>query len=129
MPRIRELALSAMLAAGLALGAAPVALAQTAPPPAAIPEAQSFSDAELETFAVAYLDVQQVGTEWGPRIQGAPSPEEAARLEQEALAEMIERVEAQGLSVDQYNAILQSAQIDPELQQRVVEKINEAEAQ
>lgn len=86
--------------------------------PAAAP-APAMDDEKLKSFAVAFLEVTKVTQSYQPQMEGA-SPEDQQRLQQEAGEKMVEAVsEADGISVDEYNMIIQAAQTDPDLAQRI----------
>ena len=113
---------------GAALGTAGAQEAAPAPqteaPAAQAPQAD---DAKLKSFAVAFLEVAKVNQSYQPQIEQAGSPEDQQRLRQEAGEKMVEAVnEADGITVDEYNVIIQAAQTDPELAQRINGHITEA---
>jgi hypothetical protein len=103
--------------------ATPAAAQDTTTQPA--PTAQDFSQDQLESFAVAVVRVDEIGRKWLPQIQSAPDEQAATELRQQANAEMVEAVEAEGLSADEYNRIYLAAQSDPELNQRIMDMIEE----
>lgn len=112
----------AALAAGFALSGALAAGAfaqegNTAPAEPAVEAATaSYSEEQLQAFAVAYLQVSEIGMAYDERIQAAQTDEELMGLQAQAQEEMIAAVEnVDGLSVDDYNSILIDAQADPEL--------------
>jgi hypothetical protein len=107
----RRFLVHSTLLAALMVVAVPEALAQAQP---ATPPAE-LSQARLEAFADAAIEVQQLETELNAELQGTDSPEEAARLQQEAQLEASRAVEAQGLTTDEYLAIVQAAEQDPAL--------------
>lgn len=107
------------LAAGFALPA--FAQAETETPQATQPAAPTEED--LQSYAAAALEVQSLLEEWQPQIEAAESPEQANEIGQQAQAEMVMAVEAEGLSVEEYNRITQLAQTDPELQSRIMSYI------
>jgi hypothetical protein len=121
----RMSALAAVVAAGLI--AAPV-VAQQAPeqaPQQVVPEAAppaAFSEDQLDAFAAAVRDVTLLQQEYGARIETA-SPDEAAGLRDEAVEAMVDAVEEQGLTPEEYNQILQAAQADPTLHAAIVERM------
>ena len=114
------------------LMAAPVAVpavAQTAPPASAQSGAQQsgaqqsgaqqsgseqFSDAQLKSFAEASLEVERLSQEWSPKIAAAWTAQEQAKARGEAMEQMAEAVEQKGLSVQEYNEIVNAAQTDTE---------------
>lgn len=124
----------AALALGLAaaLGTANAQDAATEPAPAPQVEmpanaAPELSDQKLKSFAVAFLEVNKINQTYQPQIQAAGSPEDEQRIRQQAGADMIQAVDSsQGISVEEYNMIIQAAQVDPELAQRINGHITEA---
>jgi len=83
-------------------------------------QAPEVSDAKLESVAKAYIEVVAIQEEYRPRIEAAQSPEEAQQLQQEANQEMVEAIEAQdNVTLDEYNTIIQAAQMDEELGARL----------
>lgn len=124
MPDMR---LPAAAAVALALAAAaPAALAE--PAGTRLAQAESYSDAQLDSFAVAAIEVSKVRNEYIPRIQSAESEADKQALAQEATDRMIAAVDsAPGISVDEYNAIAQAAGEDPELAERLRQHIEAAQ--
>lgn len=115
---------------GMSLGiagaqdAAPVPAPQSAAPAA---EAAPADDAKLKSFAVAFIEVARVSQSYQPQIESAATPDDQQRLRQEAGEKMVEAVsEADGITLDEYNTIIQAAQTDPELAQRINGHITEA---
>lgn len=124
--------MSGISALTIGLGAAiGVAAAQDAAP---APQAQApatqaapVDDAKLKSFAVAFLEVTKVTRSYQPRIEAADTSDAQQELRQEASQKMVETVnDAQGISVDEYNMIIQAAQTDPDLAQRINTHITEA---
>ncbi|EPX85427.1 DUF4168 domain-containing protein [Salipiger mucosus] len=110
-----------------ALVAAPVApvLAQSAETeaPAETQEApaMSYSEAELESFVDAAMEVMELRASYMPRIQATESQEEQQSLMEEAQSEMMAAIEAtEGMTVETYNEIGQAAQQNAELNERLV---------
>lgn len=89
------------------------------------PGAQQLSDQDLRAYAAASVEVQEIGSEYQPRIEQAPTPEVAEELRVEAQDEMIEAVQAQGLTVEQYNEIYAIAQANPEVRTAVEQHMME----
>ena len=124
---ITRLPIVAVAALGMAFGVASVApaQAQTAPAPAQSP-AQNFSEDQLRSFAVATLQIQDVGQEYQPRMEAAESTEEQQTLAQQANAQMVQIVEqVEGITVPEYNAIAEAARADPEIMQQINTLIGE----
>ena len=117
------LAIAFSAAAGMA-GAQEAAPAPQTEMPAAAP---AMDEGKLKSFAVAFLEVTKVTQSYQPQIESAGSVEDQQRLQQEAGERMVEAVNgAEGITVDEYNMIIQAAQTDPELAQRINTHITEA---
>lgn len=89
-------------------------------------EPHSFSDSELEQFASAFVEVEEVRNEYGPRLGEADDMEAATEIQQEANELMTQAIEDSGLTVETYNAIAQSTQTDPELREQILGKVESA---
>lgn len=123
------------LAAGLV--AAPAAFAEQ--PPAAMQLAQNEQqqpaqpaiqpdEQQLESFVVAtvrIIDIQQQAQQQ----MAAAEPEQQEQVRAQAMQEIVAAVENEGLSVDEYNGIVQQVENDPELGQTVQQRIQEQAAQ
>lgn len=121
------LGIGASLATASAQDAAPTPAAPGVEAPAAA--APAVDDTKLKSFATAFLEVTAVTKKYQPQIESAGSTEDQQRLQQEAGQEMVEAVnDAEGITVDEYNMIIQAAQSDPDLAQRINSHINEAAA-
>jgi Domain of unknown function (DUF4168) len=105
--------------AALLLLASPQAIAQDEP------AASDFSQQQIEAFADAAVEVQRVRTELSAQAGKAAGPDEVARLQQQASAEAAQAVADSGLTVDQYSAIVQAANADPELYAMIVDLMEE----
>jgi hypothetical protein len=79
------------------------------------------SQGQIENFAGAALDVQQVEQDFNAEVQDVQDAEEMERLHQQAQQQAQQVIEDNGLSVDEYNAIAQAAQQDPQLYAMIVE--------
>lgn len=111
---------AAAIAAGPVWMSAATAQGYGAPAQQQPQQQPSFSDAELQTFAEAAMEIQQINQEYQPQMQQAQTPEEQQSIRDEATEKMVEAIEEKGLSVEQYNEIASAAQSDPE----TAEKIN-----
>ena len=143
---IRRYSIMVVAAAGLSLPATGFALAQDAMPAPSEPQTEQpqaqqpsteqpmtgqpsaeYSDETLRSFAVAFLQVDAINREFTPRLQEATTPEEQQQIQEEASQEMVNAVESSdGISVQEYTSIMQAAQADPELAQKLTEYIGEA---
>ena len=124
--RFRTASLAALVAAG-SLAAAPLAatadqardddrLAQAAQ--AAQGDAQ-FSDGDLENFIEAARDLSQIQQDYQPRVQAAGDDQQAAELQSQANAEMVQAIQESGLTVQTYQQIYARLQEDNGSRERV----------
>ena len=81
--------------------------------------AADFSDAQLESFIAAAMELRAIRQEWAPLIKNAEDEAQAERLRAEGIEEMKAAVIDQGISPETYNQIGQAVQNSPELQQRL----------
>jgi len=129
----QPLAAAALSAAALFL--LPVANAQMNPPQARpqaqSPQAQSpevqspsptISDQKLSAAAAAIGQVTTIRHSYESRIAEAP-PSDQERLTGEANDALEKAVTDQGLSVDEYNTIIKTAQNDPAIRQKLAQRI------
>jgi predicted FMN-binding regulatory protein PaiB len=112
--------------------AAPPAMAQEQPQQQ--PQQQpmtppDFSQQQIEAFVDAATEVQRVQTELDAKAQEAQNPEEVAELQQEAQVEASQAVEESGLTIDEYAAIAQAANQDPELYAMIVDLMQQRSMQ
>jgi hypothetical protein len=104
---------------------------QAQPPQAQSPQAQSpqaqspsptISDVKLSAAAVAIGRVTSIRQSYEPKIAAAP-PADKQRMTEEANDAMKKAVVDQGLSVDEYNSIIRTAQNDPSVRQKLTQRI------
>ena len=122
------LALAAVLVGALTLGGALQLQAQTATPPQQQTPTQQpeLSQGQIESFASAARQIREIRSRWQPRLQEAESAEKSQELQTQASAEMVKAVEAKGLTVEKYNAIVTAARDNPELADRIAKLIEQA---
>lgn len=121
----------ALLLPGLALitgfGAAAATATQTGGNGAQQQIAQStqqsadLSDEKIEAFVDARESVVEISRQWEDRLNNADTQEEINSLQQQAQEEMVAAVRDEGLTVEEYNMIVDAMQTDPDLQERVNE--------
>lgn len=99
--------------------------------PLASADAQAeFGQAKLESFVSAAIAVNDLIEQWGPRIEEAESEEQAAQLREQANAEMVTAIDqTEGISVDEYQTIVQAARNDPELSGQLQQMFEEQAAE
>ncbi|WP_404380029.1 DUF4168 domain-containing protein [Caenispirillum salinarum] len=81
--------------------------------------AADFSAEKLKSFAEAVEGIQQVARDYAPRLRDADNRQQVADLEQQAQDEMLQTVQDEGLTVEEYNQIAVAAQTDPQLAQEI----------
>jgi hypothetical protein len=91
---------------------------QPSPPPM---QQTEFSQNQLESFASATVKVRDIRSKWQSQMQSADSAEKAKEFQSQANVEMVNAVEANGLTVETYNAIATAARSNPELANRITE--------
>jgi hypothetical protein len=127
MKRANPIQAAAVLVAGSLL-CATAANAQ-APSPAEPPQAQSPSipsadipDQKLDATAAAVQRVANLRQDFQNRIATA-APSDKERIADEANSAMAKAVTDQGLSVEEYTAILQLAQADPAVRDKIRKRL------
>jgi uncharacterized protein DUF4168 len=90
--------------------------------------AQKFepSQDQLESFASAVLQIQQIRSKWQTRMQVADSVEKTKEFQAQASSEMMSAVNETGLTVETYKAIADAARDNPELAERIVKLMEQA---
>lgn len=112
----------ALLAASAVL-IGPAAHAQrNAPPSGTSGATAAISDEKLDAAANAIVRVNTVSQQFEQRFAAAP-PEERGRIADEADVALVQAVQDSGLSVEEYNTIVQTAQADPNTKARLLQRI------
>jgi Domain of unknown function (DUF4168) len=120
-PWMRSLALAALAAAWL--GFVSAATAQGQSPSAQSPsQGTEISEQKLDQTAAAILQVATLKQDYQKRIAAAP-PAEQERIAQEAINALAKAVTDQGLSVDEYTSILEVAQANPEVREKIRQRL------
>ncbi|MDE2227828.1 MAG: DUF4168 domain-containing protein [Alphaproteobacteria bacterium] len=105
---------------------------QTSPPaapsaamPAAPGQGAKVSDQKITQAAAAMSKVMTLRQSYQQRLAQA-TPGDRGRIAQEGQAAMKQAVTDQGLSVPEYNSILQTAQNDPAVRQKLLSRLQPA---
>lgn len=80
---------------------------------------EDFSDEQLQKFADTSQEIAMISQDYTERLQNAKDQTEQQEIRMEANDEMVSTVEDSGMTVEEFNAIGQAIQQDPELMQRV----------
>ncbi len=83
------------------------------------------TDDQLRRYAGAVKKVSAVAAEYQPQLQAATTEPERQAVRAEADRHMVAQVEADGMSVDEYNGISRAVQRDPELRKKVEYLVNQ----
>lgn len=101
------------------LAAAPAAHAQSATQPGAA----AVDAAMIENFATAYEEILTLQQDFSQQLQNIQDNDKAQALQQQVQSEMIQVVEDNDLSVQDYNAVVALIQQDPALRERIMEQV------
>ena len=108
------------------------AVAQTRPatpdaPGTAAPD-RTVSDQKLDQAAAAIQQVTTIRKDYSGKLSGA-SPDEQDKIAEEAHAAMQKAVTDHGLSVEEYNSIVQLAQNNPSVRDQLMKRLDSAAKQ
>ena len=88
--------------------------------------AESFSNKELDTYAVALLRVQKISRSYGSRLGDTDDPKEQQAIRIEARQKMVKAVRDTGIALERFNEISRAAQSDDELKEDIEKRVEEA---
>ena len=83
-------------------------------------QAQQFSEKKLESFAESLGEIMQIREEFTGKLQQTEDANKARDLQQQANEKMLGVIEENNISIEEYNAINEAVQTDPELRNRVI---------
>jgi hypothetical protein len=83
------------------------------------PAEPSVSDDDLKSFVLAAIKIQHITASCAAKLDSAQDPAEQREIKESAVSEMVEAVENEGISVDQYQSIAQYAQSDEKIAERL----------
>lgn len=111
---LSALLLAAPLAAAPALAQGTAPQGTTAQGEPQVPP-NALNEEKLRSFAAATLEVESLNEAWSPRIAAATDPSEQEEVRTQAMEQMAEAVRDKGLSVEEYNTMVQVVQADPQV--------------
>jgi Domain of unknown function (DUF4168) len=121
---------TAVLAAAFVATAAMPGMAQQSRPGAAAPQTPGapgaaiqqgdLSDAMVHKVGAALRQTVTIRQKYAEQAQATKSEQQQEALTAQAQTEMMQAISEQGLSVQQYNQVIQMAQADPNLKQRLL---------
>jgi hypothetical protein len=77
-------------------------------------------DAVVHKVGAALRQTATIRQKYADRAEAANSPQQKQELTSQVETEMLKAISDQGLSLQQYNQVIQMAQADPSLKQRVL---------
>jgi hypothetical protein len=89
---------------------------------------KTVSDKELQSFAKAYVEVEEIRVSHQASLSQVQDPTQVQKIQQEANANMVKAVEQQGLTPESYNQILAAVSNDGELAKKARELIAKEKA-
>jgi Domain of unknown function (DUF4168) len=119
--RVSSLAIAAIATLWLLSPGAASAQAQS-PAPGLSRPSPNISDQKLDAAAAAIGRIGDLQETYKQQIATAPATDKE-RIANEAVGEMAKAVKEQGLSVDEYNSIIEVAQNDPQVRQRLLQRL------
>jgi predicted TIM-barrel fold metal-dependent hydrolase len=114
---------AAVLIIGAGLLPLAAANAQVQPPSTGLSEqTPNISDQKLDAAAAAIEQVASLKQDYQQRIAAA-APADRERIASEAMDALAKAVTDQGLSVEEYDSILEVAQNDPDVREKIRQRI------
>ena len=81
---------------------------------------KTYTNEQIDAYVRVLENLVDLNTSYAPKFEAAQEETERAALSDELIVRMQEIVEAEGLTVEIYEAIGKSAHTDPELGQRIL---------
>jgi hypothetical protein len=104
---------------------APAQSDQPAASDAPAPQAVVPDDAQIDSFVTATVRIIKIQREAQQEITAAEEPDAQKEVRDNALLMIVAAVEEEGLSVNEYNGIVEHVEGDPELGETVKQRIQE----
>jgi hypothetical protein len=122
--RLSILPLAAAILTVAWLLSVPVANAQNPSSPGSSEQApRNISDQKLDAAAAALEQVASVKEDYQKRIRAA-APSDRERIAEDAHSALVKAVTDRGLSVEEYTSILQLAENDPDVREKILQRIH-----
>ena len=120
--RVSKRPIAAASVAIVCLLAVPPASAQNQSPPGQSDQSANISDQKLDAAATAIRQVASLKRDYQQRIVAA-APSDRERIAQEAMGALTKAVTDQGLTVEEYTSILEVAQNDTGVREKLRQRI------
>jgi hypothetical protein len=112
--------LSAGIVATGLLGLPLTVAAQTNPPQTQAAPDSSVSNDTLTKAGKALHEVAKIQENYEGRIEAAPTQEQKQGLSSQASAEAVQAINSKGISVQEYNRVIQIARANPTIKQKLL---------
>lgn len=89
------------------------------------PGALEVSEAELDRVASAYIEISRIREDFQESLAEVTDPEEAQLMQEQAGEAMVEAVQDNGLDVQKYNQVMEAAQVDEELREKLLSRLEQ----
>ena len=89
------------------------------------PESVDVSEAELDRVAGAYIEITNIRESFQESLAEVTDPEEAQLMQEQAGEAMVEAVQDNGLDVQKYNQIMEAAQVDEQLREKLMSRLEQ----
>lgn len=83
------------------------------------------SDADLDKAANAYMEIAEIRESFQENLAGVSDPEKAQELQEQAGEAMVAAVQNNGLDVQAYNQIMEAAQVDEDLRNKLLSRLEQ----
>jgi hypothetical protein len=83
------------------------------------------SDAELDRVASAYIEISRIREDFQESLAEVTDPEEAQLMQEQAGEAMVEAVQDNGLDVQKYNQVMEAAQVDEQLREKLLTRLEQ----
>jgi predicted ATPase with chaperone activity len=115
--------LAAAVLTGTWLLSVPAVNAQTqSPSPSSSEQSQTIPDQKLDAAAAAIEQVTSVKESYQQKIEAA-APSDKQRIADEGSKALADAVTGQGLSIEEYTSIIRVAQNNPEVRERILQRV------
>ena len=110
-----------------AMALTPAFAQETQEAPVEAPAGATYDEGKLQSFVVAFLQVDEINRTYAPQLQQADGEEAQGAVREEASQEMMQAVDSvDGITVEEYGQIIQQAQTDPALAEQINGYIQQA---
>ena len=97
--------------------------------PLVMAQASVFDQETIDAFAAAQVRIDEIRASYTPQFQAAETDDERQKINEQAVQEMVAAVrQAPNITVEEYDAVVQAANQDAELAERINQAIAEVQS-